>query len=79
MTKVKNQLTLAVVFIVIADLLPVVDQWSFRVQVRAGSVWQCLVVQMEQLAVVRRTHRRSFEDERPAEELILDLASQPTS
>lgn len=33
---------------------------------------------MEQLAVVRSANRRSFEDERSAEELVFDLASQPT-
>lgn len=76
--KVKNQLTLAVIFVVIADLLAVIDQWSLGVQVCTGPVWQRLVVQVEQFAVVRRAHRRSFEDERPAEELVFDLTSQPT-
>lgn len=61
--KVKNQLTFAIVFVVISDFLPVVDQWSFGVQVRARPIWQRLVVQMEQLAVVRRAYRRSFEYE----------------
>lgn len=76
--KVKNQLTFAIVFVVISDFLPVVDQWSFGVQVRARSIWQRLVVQMEQLAVVRRAYRWSFEYERSTEELIFDFTSQPT-
>lgn len=71
-------LTLAIVLVVVADGLSVVDQRPFRVQVGARPVRQRLVVQMEQLAVVRRSRGRSLVDERPAQELVFDLARQPT-
>lgn len=73
-----HALTFAVVFVVVADRLPVVDQRPFRVQVRARPVRQRLVIQMEQLAIVRRARRRSFVDERPAQKLVFDFTRQPT-
>lgn len=77
-TNKKKPLTLAVVFVVSADLLSVVDQRSFGVQISAGPVRQRFVVQMKHLAIVHRARRRSFVDERPAQEFVLDLARQPT-
>lgn len=75
--KKKKTHTFAVVLVVIADFLPVIDQRPFGVQISAGSVRQRLVVKVEQLAVVRRTDRRPLVDERPAQEFVFDLAGQP--
>jgi hypothetical protein len=68
--------TLTEILVVSADSISVIDEWSFSIEVRAWSVGQCLVIQVEQLAVVRSTDRRASVKKRSAQELIFYLAGK---
>lgn len=70
------RLTLAEVLVVSSDSLAVVDERPLGVEVSRRPVGKSPVIEMEEMAIVRCTERRTAVQERSAQKFVLQFARQ---